>query len=176
MKEFLSGLFALTISLIMVIPFHLFRMGVLRIVLKRMGKCVAICRNVEFRCPYRISIGDNTTINKKVLLDGRGGRIVIGNNVDVAQECNIWTLQHDYNSPVYKTVGGDVVIEDYVWLASRCTILPGVKIGYGAVVASCSVVTKDVPPLSVVAGCPAKVIGKRDDCMQYHLGHRHWFM
>lgn len=176
MKEFLSGLFSFVLSLVMVIPFHFFRIGMLKIVMKRIGKHVAICRNVEFRSPYRISIGDNTTINKKVLIDGRGGKIIIGENVDIAQECNIWTLQHDYNSPVYKATGNDVVIEDYVWIASRCTILPGVRIGYGAVVAACSVVTKDVPSLSIVAGCPAKVIGKREDCMQYHLGHRYWFM
>ena len=57
---------------------------------------------------------------------------------------------------IIRTTGGDVIIEDYVWIASRCTILPGVKIGKGAVVASNSVVTKDVPQMAIVGGCPCK--------------------
>ena len=66
-------------------------------------------------------------------------------------------------------------IEDYVWLASRVTVLPGVTIGRGAVIGTCSVVTKDIPPMSIAVGNPAKVIGRRDDCLEYELGHRGWF-
>ncbi|MFC5535793.1 acyltransferase [Rhodocytophaga aerolata] len=51
-----------------------------------------------------------------------------------------------------------VIIEDNVWLATRCTILKGVTIGKGAVVAAGAVVTKDVPPYTLVGGVPAKVI------------------
>lgn len=175
MKDFFSGLFALISSVVMWIPFHAIRLFFLRCVLKKLGQHTAICRNVEIRSPYRVIIGSNCSINKRVLLDGRGEGIIIGNNVDIAQECNIWSLQHDYNSPDYNTEGKLTVIEDYVWLASRCTVLPGVKIGYGAVVAACSVVTKNVPPLSIVAGCPARIIGKRENNMQYKLGHKFWF-
>lgn len=157
------------------IPIYWIRTIFLRCFLKELGKHTAICRNVEIRAPWRVKIGSNTSINKKTLLDGRGRGLIIGNNVDIAQECNIWTLQHDYNSPDYIAQKGLTVIEDYVWVASRATILPGVKVGYGAVIASCSVVTKDVPPLSVVAGCPARVIGKRNNVMKYHLGKRYWF-
>ena len=96
---------------------------------------------------------------------------IIGNNVDIAQETNIWTEQHDYNSPTYKPVCKEVIIEDYVWLASRVTVLPGVHIGRGAVVASGAVVTKDVSPLAIVAGVPAIIIGyRKEEALQYHLG------
>ena len=176
MKDFLSGLFSLISAFIMWIPFHAVRLCFLRCVLKHLGRHTAICRNVEIRSPYRVSIGNHCSINKHVLLDGRGEGIIIGDNVDIAQECSIWSLQHDYNSPDYNAVGKQTVIEDYVWIASCCTVLPGVRIGYGAVVAACSVVTKDVPPLSVVAGCPARIIGKRENNMKYQLGHRFWFM
>ena len=142
--------------------------------MKRFEMSSAIQRNVDIRSPYRISVGSHTNINKKSVLDGRGG-LTIGNNVDIAQEVNIWTEQHDYNSPVYKSVNKAVVIEDYVWIASRATILPGVCIGRGAVIACGAVVTKDVPPLAIVAGVPAKVIGTRKNCMEYHLGSRAWF-
>ena len=175
MKDFLFGLFSLVQSIVMWIPIHWFRICFMKLFLKKLGRHSAILRNVEIRSPWRVQIGNNTSINKNTLLDGRGTGLVIGNNVDIAQECNIWTLQHDYNSPDYLTEAGTTIIEDYVWIASRSTILPGVRIGYGAVIATCSVVTKDVPPLSIVAGCPAKVIGKREDNMRYTLGKRYWF-
>lgn len=170
MKAFISGLYYFVLSIIMWFPCHPLRRMVSKCVLKDFSMTSAIYRNVELRSPYRISIGAYTNINKSVLLDGRGGEIKIGNCVDIAQETNVWTLQHDYNSPDYRAVGKDVIIEDYVWIASRVTILPGVTIGRGAVVASCSVVTHDIPPFTVVAGIPAKEIGKRQEILTYKLG------
>jgi maltose O-acetyltransferase len=108
-------------------------------------------------------------------LDGRGGSIRIGNNVDIAQETNIWSLEHNPNNDMHMTKSGDVVIDDYVWIASRVTILPGVHVGRGAVIASCAVVTKDVPPMSIIAGVPAKVIGYRDNKFKYTLNYRPLF-
>ena len=55
-----------------------------------------------------------------------------------------------------------IVIEDDVWIAARCTILSGVTIGRGSVIAAGSVITKDIPPFSVVAGVPGKIISKRE--------------
>ena len=95
--------------------------------------------------------------------------------MDIAQEVNIWSLQHDYNSSTYSIEKGTVIIEDYVWLASRVTVLPGVTIGRGAVVGACSVVTKDIPPMCIAVGNPAHVIGERKDCLKYKLGSRGWF-
>ena len=135
----------------------------------------AIYRNVDLRSPYRISVGSYCNINKNVVLDGRGG-IRIGNNVDIAQEVNIWSEQHDYNDSTYKAVNKEVQIDDYVWIASRATILPGVHINRGAVVATGAVVTKDVPSLAIVAGVPAKVIGYRNEnALGYTQSCRAWF-
>ena len=170
MKEFISSFYHSIIAFLFCFPFAFVRRLSASIIFKKVGKNVWFARHIDIRSPYRISIGDHTHINKGVLLDGRGGSLTIGDNVDIAQEVNIWTMQHDYNDPKYKSIGKPVCIEDYVWIASRATILPGVTIGRGAVVASCAVVTKNVPPLSVVAGVPAKVIGHRDDNMQYKLG------
>ena len=175
MKQFISDSFHFLLSIMMLLPMHRFRIFILRCMRMKIGNHTAICRNVEVRCPYRISIGSHTSINKYVLLDGRGGKLKIGNCVDIAQECNIWTLQHDYDSDIYASVGDGVTIEDYVWLASRVTILPGVTIGRGSVIGTCSVVTKDIPPMSIAVGIPAKVIGKRKDCLRYKLGKRGWF-
>jgi maltose O-acetyltransferase len=175
-KEFFYGLRIFVTSFVMWIPIHLLRMLYLRLFIKHIGRNSTILRNVEVRKPHNISIGDNTVINNKVLLDGRGGRLKIGNNVDIAQEVNIWTLEHDVNDDFHKTIGGDVLIHDYVWISTRATILPGVIINRGAVVASGAVVTKDVPAMSIVGGVPAKVIGMRDNNLKYELNFHPWFL
>ncbi len=138
----------------------------------KLGSKASILRKVEVFKPSNISIGNNSVINTKVLLDGRGGKVTIGNNVDIAREANIWTLEHEPNSDYHKIKGGDVVIEDYVWVASRATILPGTTIGKGAVVASGALVTKDVQPMTIVAGVPAKVIGQRNSKLLYELDYK----
>ena len=64
-------------------------------------------------------------------------------------------------TPIRKTavrLGRPVVIEDKVWIGINATILPGVRVGYGAIIGANSVVTKDVPPMTVVAGNPARTI------------------
>ena len=160
---------------VMSVPFHAVRNMVLNRYLGARGKHVEICRNVEIRCPSKVIIGNDTTINKNTLIDGRGGVVRIGNCVDIAQDVRIWTLQHDYDSPDYQATGGDVIIEDYVWLASGVTILPGRKIGRGSVVATGAVVTRDVEPYTIVGGVPAKIIGKRSRDLRYKLGNQRWF-
>lgn len=156
------------------VPCHPLRRLTCKIMMKRFDTSSSIRRNVDIRSPQRIEIGKNCNINKRVVMDGRGS-LIIGNNVDIAQDVHIWTEQHNYNDAMFKAVCDIVMIEDYVWVASRATILPGVHIGRGAVVACGAVVTKDVPPLTIVAGIPAKIIGTRKDCMNYKLGTRPWF-
>lgn len=174
MNLFFHGLYHFILAIVMWLPCHPLRRLVCHLAMKRFDMSSTVYRNVDIRSPYRIYIGQHTNINKKCVLDGRGG-LRIGDNVDIAQEVNIWTEQHDYNSPSYKSVNKSVVVEDYVWISSRATILPGVSIGRGAVVACGAVVTKDVPPLAIVAGIPAKIIGQRKDVMNYQLGSRAWF-
>lgn len=58
---------------------------------------------------------------------------------------------------------GDTVVGNDVWFGYQSTIMPGVRIGHGSIIASKSVVTKDVPPFSIVAGNPAKIVSKRFD-------------
>ena len=174
-KDFLSGLFYLFTAFIMWFPFFCIRFTYLKLVLNQISWTSMICRNVDIRKPKHIRIGQHTTINKNVVLDGRGGELIIGNNVDIAQDVKIWTLQHNYNSPDYSAQGKTTIIEDYVWIASGATILPGIRIRKGAVIASGAIVTKDVDEFVVVAGNPAKVIGQRNHKLRYQLGFHWWF-
>ena len=140
----------------------------------KLGKHVYISKRADIKAPWKIIIGDNEVINKNVVLDGRGG-LTIGSNVDIAQDTFIWTAQHDYNDDYHKYVHAPVVIEDYVWLSSRSMLLPGVTIGRGVVVAAGAVVTKNVEPMKVAGGVPAKTIADRKSALLYtlHSDSRH---
>ncbi len=96
------------------------------------------------------------------MIDSRGGCIRIGNYVDISPEVNIWTLEHDPQDPKFASKGGDVIIEDFVWIGNRAVILPNTIIGKGAVVAAGAVVNKEVEPYTIVGGVPAKKIGERN--------------
>ncbi|MEO5891106.1 MAG: acyltransferase [Ferruginibacter sp.] len=176
MRTFLLHLINyLTREWIMFIPFHAVRIFFLRMQLAKLGEGTNFLMGIEIRVPKNVTIGDHCVINTRVLLDGRGGQIRIGNNVDIAHEAIIWTLEHDPQDDHYTAKGKNVVIDDYVWIASRATILPGVTIGRGAVIACNSVVTKDVPPMAIAAGVPAKIIGTRTSKLDYTLLHAPWF-
>jgi maltose O-acetyltransferase len=160
---------------LMNVPFHAFRLVFIKIQTKAFGKKSSALMGLEIRKGSNVSVGNHCVINRNVLLDGRGGQLWIGNNVDIAQETNIWTLEHNVHDDYHRDQGSNVIIEDYAWIASRVTILPGVTIGRGAIVAAGSVVTKDVPPMAIVGGIPAKVIGERKSGLRYNLCHRPWF-
>jgi len=159
----------------MFIPFHAVRLFFIGMKLKSLGKGSSFLMGLEVRDGRNVTVGNHVVVNARVLLDGRGGKLTVGNNVDIGQETNIWTLEHDPHDDQHRSIGADVTIEDHVWIASRVTILPGVRIGKGAVVASCAVVTKDVPSMAIVGGIPAKVIGERRSHLSYQLQYKPWF-
>ena len=109
-----------------------------------------------------VIIGDHTRIG---LHNTIIGPVEIGNNVNLAQGITVTALNHNF-SDTNKRIDEQgvsttpVTIEDDVWIGANAVILPGVTIGEHSVVAAGAVVTKDVPPHSLVAGVPAKVIKK----------------
>jgi len=105
------------------------------------------------------------------VLDGRGG-LTIGDNVSVSAGVWLLTDGHAMNDPLFPEVLAPVCIGDYAWLGSRALVLPGVRIGDGAVVAAGAVVTKDVEPYAVVAGVPARAIGTRSSDLRYQLDYQ----
>lgn len=131
-----------------------------------MDRTTQVYRWREVRDGQKISIGAGTIIGTGAILDGRRG-ITIGTSVNFSSDVALWTLQHDPNSPTFATRGGPIVVGDRAWLSFRSTILPGVTIGEGAVVAAGAVVTQDVPPYTIVGGVPAKIIGSRSPDVRY---------
>ena len=105
-----------------------------------------------------ISIGKRVFINSGCCFQDQGG-IEIGDDVLIGQQVVIATLNHDFNPEKRGNMSpSPVKIGNKVWIGAHATILPGVTIGDGAVVAAGAVVTKSVPAFSVVAGVPAKII------------------
>lgn len=105
-----------------------------------------------------VTIGERCFIQQCCTFFGRGA-ITIGNDVFIGPKCNLITINHDVNPDNRSaTYSRPIVIEDKVWIGINSTILPGVKIGYGSIVGAQSVVTHDVPPMTVVAGNPARII------------------
>ena len=127
-----------------------------------------------FDCKNGLTIGNNTTINPKCRLDNRG-TITIGNNVSISQEVTILTADHDLDSPDFAGRNNPVVIEDYAWIGTRATILPGCVIGKGAVIAAGALVTKSVEPFAVMAGVPAKMIKTRNPDINYNFSYKRLF-
>lgn len=153
------------------VPVHAFRLFWYRTVLRmRIGEHTSVHWRAVFYRPERVTIGNHTIIGNDIFLDGRRG-ITIGDNVNVGGHVQIFTLQHDPDDPDFGTDGGPVVLEDRCWVASRATILPGVTIGEGAVVAAGAVVTKDVAPYAVVGGMPAKFLRERSRDLRYTLDY-----
>ncbi len=114
----------------------------------------------------KIFIGDNTVINRFTYLDGRAP-LYIGNNVNISHYSHIQTLTHDAQSPDFVCLEKPVAIHDHVWIGARAIIMPGVTIGEGAVVGAGSIVTKNVPPYTIVAGNPARKLGLRTRDLRY---------
>lgn len=164
----------------------------------KIGKDSSIHWLARFNLPSGVEIGHNTIVGNDAFLDGRHFRkwagnefkpfrylrdlispqerpLKIGNNVSIAGEVRIYTMEHDIDSPDFKEIEGPVTIDDYVVIGTRVTILPGVHVGRGAVIASGAVVTKDVPPFAVVGGVPAEFIKKRNTDLKYTLKFKRMF-
>lgn len=144
------------------IPSHHIRNFFYRhIYLVQMGKHVTIYFGAEIRNPTGLKIGDGSIIGDNAILDARAG-IEIGKNVNCSSNVRIWTLQHDWRDPNFNCTQehyGPVKICDRAWIGPHTIILHDVTIGEGAVVAAGAVVTKDVPPYTLVGGIPAKTLG-----------------
>jgi putative colanic acid biosynthesis acetyltransferase WcaF len=152
------------------VPSHRFRNALYRAFGVKRAKSSSIHWRARFFCPEGLTIGEYCTIGNDGFFDAREG-ITLGECVNIAAEVRIYTREHDIDDPFFAECGGPVVIEDYAYIGTRVTILPGVCIGKGAVVASGAVVTKDVAPYMLAGGVPARAIRERSHDLRYRLGY-----
>ena len=138
------------------------------------GNNCRICGTLEVQGDGEIRIGDNTCIYHHSIV-GSVDRITIGSCVIISNRVHIYDNNNHPTSPRLRremcrngfdgetwrwthAACAPIVIEDNVWIGEYATILKGVTIGTGAIVASHAVVTKNVPPYTIVAGNPARVV------------------
>lgn len=135
-----------------------------RLLFGQAGANLDIERRAYFGSGHRLRIGNNSGLGENCRLLGQ---VNIGDDVMMGPDCIIMTLGHEYRDrscPMRlqgNTPERPVIIEDDVWIGVRVTILPGIRIGCGAIVAAGAVVTRDVPPYCIVGGVPARVIKER---------------
>ena len=113
-----------------------------------------------------VKIGQDSLVGEYSVIRGQGG-VTMGDRVYTSPGTQIIAVNHVFDDPERPFVeqgitAQGIVIEDDVWLGSNCVITDGVRVGKGAVVAAGAVVTKDVPPHTIVGGVPAKVIREID--------------
>lgn len=134
-----------------------------------LGTGTGVQMNCRFLNGRKVHFGARNSINFGCLFDGRKFSIRTGDDVSIGPEAVILTLGHDPQSLDFEDRGGEVIIGNRAWIGFRAVILPGIKIGEGAVVGAGAVVTKDVAPFTIVAGNPARPIGQRDPNLTYRL-------
>lgn len=138
---------------------------VLRSVGAVVGKRITIYPGVWIFPGKGLTVGDDVDLALDVIIT-TNGEVSIGNRVLVGYRVQI--LSQNHNIPINRDrifgaghTKAKVTICDDVWIGANSIILPGVTIGEGAIVAAGSIVTKDVPPFSIVGGVPAKIIKNR---------------
>lgn len=154
------------------IPIHALRKGFLRVFNKNISSSSVILMHTKMPCFWNLSIGKNSIVNQYCLLDGRRYKVVIKDNVDIGPYTRIWTLGHDPDNPNHDLYGGDVIIENHVWIASGVTIMPNLRIARGSVVAANSLLLKSTEDKDIVAGVPAKFIRKRNNPLTYNINYK----
>jgi acetyltransferase-like isoleucine patch superfamily enzyme len=111
-------------------------------------------------CGKNISVGKNVFINSGCRFQDQGG-ITIGDGALIGHNVVLATLNHDIDPNKRCTMHpAPIVIGKNVWIGANATVVPGVTIGDGSIIAAGAVVTKDVPANVIVGGVPAKVIKK----------------
>jgi maltose O-acetyltransferase len=157
------------------IPFHSLRKLFYLLAGIKFGKGATIHMWASFFQPRNIVIGEGTRVGDHAFLDGRA-KLIIGKEVDIASYVLIYNSEHNLKSDEFTAIEEEVEIGDYSFIGPRVIILPGVKIGTGAVVAAGAVVTKDVEDYAIVGGVPAVKIGERKNKdLHYKLGRARLF-
>jgi acetyltransferase-like isoleucine patch superfamily enzyme len=155
------------------IPSRRVRRAWLRVLGARIGPGSAVFRGTTVFGAHNLQIGERTNVGWRCVLDARGG-ITIGDDIVVSSDCQLITGDHLIDDPGFAAYFLPIIIDDHAWIATRSLVIRGVRVGRGAVVAAGAVVTRDVTPLQVVTGSPARPLRMRQSALGYRLGHDPW--
>ena len=151
------------------VPLRWLRMLWLRAMGARLGSGSAVFWGTTVFNPRGLVLGERTVVSFRCVLDARGG-LRIGDDVCFASDVQVITGGHDVDDPGFAAFFAPVEIGDRAWIASRATVLAGVTIGEGAVVAACSLVDRDVAAYEIVGGVPVRHLRDRAREQTYQIG------
>lgn len=140
--------------------FNGWRNNLLRLFGAKIGTGVKIHNTAKILYPWELEIGDGCWVGWDVDIYNYA-RVKIGRMSVVSQYTYLCTGTHDYEDPSFPLTFQPITIGDQAWVAAKCFVAPGVTIGDGAIIASASVVTKDMPEWQICAGNPCKPLKAR---------------
>ena len=141
-------------------PFYKLKVFLLRLFGAKIGSNVLIKPNVNIKYPWFLEIGNNVWIGEKAWLDNLG-KVVIGDNVCLSQECLLLSGNHDYRKSTFDLIVKDIILEEGVWIGARAVVCGGVICRDHSVLSLGSVATQNLEPFSIYAGNPAIKIRAR---------------
>jgi acetyltransferase-like isoleucine patch superfamily enzyme len=140
-------------------------------IFRKVGENFRCFHFVEWSFGYNLTIGDNVTVHRNVLLDDRG-EIIIGNSVSISDYANVYSHSHSITD-ISDVSCQPTRIGDRARLTYHCTVLSGTTVGQDAMVGAMALATKDVRPFHVNVGIPAKSVRVKPNAPeQQQLGER----
>lgn len=141
--------------------FNKWRILLLRLFGAKIGSDCVVKSSCEIWQPWNLTIGDRVALSENVICY-TVDKIKIGNQTTISRDTFLCCASHDVTSPIMELTYAPITIGANAWIAGRVIVLPGRKVGEGAVVAAGAVVVKDVEPWTIVGGNPARFIAKRE--------------
>ncbi len=161
---FINYLWYLVSSIIFISPywpFYKMKVFILKIFGADIGKNVYIKPRVTIKFPWKLSIGDNSTIGECAWIDNLD-YVSIGKNVCISQSAYICTGSHDYKSNSFDLITKPIVIKDGVWLGAASVILQGITCYENSILSSSSVASSDLESSYIYQGNPAQKLRIRE--------------
>lgn len=137
------------------VPLYAPKRALLRLFGAQIGRGVIIKPRVRIKYPWRLQVGDHSWIGEEVWIDNLD-EVRIGDHVCISQEAYLCTGDHDHRQPTFDLITRPIELHSASWICTRATILAGVTVHTGAVVAAGSVAVRDVAAGDVVSGIPAR--------------------
>jgi putative colanic acid biosynthesis acetyltransferase WcaF len=133
---------------------------VLRLFGASVGQQVRIYASTHLYMPWNVELGDWAALGENVLIYSLG-KVRIGPKVTVSYRAHVCAGAHDLNDPALPLIKPPVFIDEGAWIGTDAFVGPGVTVGRGAVIGARAVAVKDIEPFAIVAGNPARIVGKR---------------
>jgi len=142
-------------------PFYLWRSCILRLFGAKIGAGCAIYPSARIWGPWNLVCEDTVAVAEGVEIYNPA-MITLRSHAIVSQGAYLCGATHDLQSRNFPMVSKEIEIGSYAWVCARAVVMPGVKLGNGAVLALAGVATKDIPAWKIYGGVPAKEIGTRN--------------